>query len=47
MREVVTILGIVAIACVASYSLGADAKDIMVGAVSGLVGYLSREVVQR
>lgn len=47
MREVVTVLGIVAIACVAAYSLGADAKDIMVGAVGGLVGYLSKETVQR
>ncbi len=48
MKEVVTVVAIAFIACVAAYSLGAEAKDIMISATSGLVGYLSgREVSKR
>ncbi len=43
-NEAVAIIGIVAIALVAMFILGAEAKDIPLALGSGLVGYLTRSV---
>jgi len=42
-QEIVTILGIVAIAGMVLYFTPFDAKDIVLAAISGLVGYLAKE----
>ena len=42
-KEIITVLSVTSIAVLSAWILGADSKDILVGAVSGLVGYLSKE----
>lgn len=45
MENTITVLSITAIACVAVYFLGDGAKDVVIAAVGGLCGYLTKGVV--
>lgn len=43
-NEAVAIIGIVTIAVIAMFMLGAEAKDIPLALGSGLVGYLTKSI---
>lgn len=45
--EIITLVGLIGLACLSMWMLPADAKDIVMNVVSGLLGYIARGVLDK